>query len=32
MSHYETVAEFPPTAVVVQLAAALKVSTGELPA
>ena len=30
VSHYETVAEFPPTAVVVQLAEALKVSTDEL--
>lgn len=30
ISHYETVAEFPPTAVVVQLAEALKVSTDEL--
>lgn len=29
-SDYETVAEFPPTAVVVQLAEALKVSTDEL--
>jgi transcriptional regulator with XRE-family HTH domain len=30
ISHYETVAEYPPTAVVVQLAEALKVSTDEL--
>ncbi len=30
VSHYETVAEYPPTAVVVQLAEVLKVSTDEL--
>ncbi len=30
ISHYETVAEYPPTVVVVQLAEALKVSTDQL--
>ena len=30
VSHYETVAEYPPTAVVVQIAEALKVNTDEL--
>jgi transcriptional regulator with XRE-family HTH domain len=30
VSHYETVAEYPPTAVVVQIAQVLKVSTDEL--
>jgi transcriptional regulator with XRE-family HTH domain len=30
ISHYETVAEFPPASVVIQLAEALKVSTDEL--
>lgn len=30
VSHYETVAAYPPTAVVVQIAAVLKVSTDEL--
>jgi len=31
ISHYETVAEYPPTAVVVQLAEVLKASTDEFP-